>query len=640
MKKQIIFIIFIFIGNLVYSQPVNLSVSSISDEIKKNAYGVVRYSKEEFIYKSEKTGVEKHEIYITILDKKGKDMANFVYPGDKFRELKKFSGTLYDGKGKQIRKFSKSNLRYTELTNNLADDSKFYYLNIDSPELPFTIHYSYEVSWKKGIFLFPPFAPQFNYNLSVEKAEYKLNIPENLKIRIKSRNFSSTPEKEIIEKGVKKSEWIVSNLSAIESEPYSPQLETQIPILYISPETFTYDGVEGTITDWHTYGLWIKKLQEGLYELPVELKTKLIEMTKNAENDYEKVKIIYDYLGETTRYVSIQLGIGGYKSMPAAEVYKTGFGDCKALSNYLKSMLAVIGIKSNYIIIRMDNHNKTLMTDYPSFSEMNHAILQVPLTNDTLWLECTNPNIPFGFVHNGISGHDALEISEKGGRLSRLTDYPDSLNVDKNSSTVILNSDGSAAITSKKEYRVKRYNNSFIRLNQPEQIDRMRRLITLPNATIDNIQITEDKAQLPSLIVDYEWTTTSYGSQSNNRLFIPVNPLRSQYNQFQKTNRTNDINIYSGFFNLDSIYVIIPEGFEIESLPLAITEETIYGKFESNIIPDEKGILIIQSLYIPSGYYDKEEYNAIRLFFEKINSGYSGKIALRKAIISFENSKL
>ena len=204
MKKQIIFLVCILITNRVHSQPVTLSVSAIPDELKKNAYGVVRFSSVSFEYKSEKSGVEKHDIYITILDKKGKDMANFVYAGDKFRELKNFSGTLYDKEGKKIRTYSKSNLRYTELTNNLADDSKFYYLNCDSPELPFTIHYSYKIQWKKGIFLFPPFAPQFTQNLSVEKALYKLNIPENLKIRIKSKNFSSSPEKETIEKGMKK----------------------------------------------------------------------------------------------------------------------------------------------------------------------------------------------------------------------------------------------------------------------------------------------------------------------------------------------------------------------------------------------------------------------------------------------------
>jgi len=67
--------------------------------IKKNAYGVIRFSTTEFEYKSATLGVEKCTKAITILDKKGKDMADFHYSGDRFRELKDFSGKLYDANG-------------------------------------------------------------------------------------------------------------------------------------------------------------------------------------------------------------------------------------------------------------------------------------------------------------------------------------------------------------------------------------------------------------------------------------------------------------------------------------------------------------------------------------------------------------
>src|SRR5665647_495855 len=74
----------------------DLAVISIPDSLKKNAYGVVRFSDTEFDYKSEISGTEKHSIAITVLDKKGKDLADFNCSGDKFSELKSFSGILYD----------------------------------------------------------------------------------------------------------------------------------------------------------------------------------------------------------------------------------------------------------------------------------------------------------------------------------------------------------------------------------------------------------------------------------------------------------------------------------------------------------------------------------------------------------------
>ena len=47
---------------------------------------------------------------------------------------------------------------------------------------------------------------------------------------------------------------------------------------------------------------------------------------------------LYDYLGESTRYVSIQLGIGGRNAQRPERFCKTKFGDCKALSNYMHAM--------------------------------------------------------------------------------------------------------------------------------------------------------------------------------------------------------------------------------------------------------------------------------------------------------------
>ena len=85
-----------------------------------------------------------------------------------------------------------------------------------------------------------------------------------------------------------------------------------------------------------------------------------------------------------TRYVSIQLGIGGYQPFEASVVDKTGYGDCKALSNYMLSMLETIGIKGHYALIMAGQNSPELEEDFPS-SQFNHAIVAVPNGADTLW---------------------------------------------------------------------------------------------------------------------------------------------------------------------------------------------------------------------------------------------------------------
>jgi hypothetical protein len=631
MRKLFTLILPIICG-LLYANPANFSVATIPDSLKKDAYGIVRFSRTEFDYKSEKSGVEKHSYAITVLNKNSKEMGDFIVYGDKFRKLNKFSATLYDANGKLLRKFKMSDINISQISAGLADDNVYYFFTCQIPGFPFTIHYEYEIDWKNGNFSFPVFAPQSGYSLAVEKADYILNLPADIKIRQKVLN--NMPETPAIseEEGRKEYLWSVANLKAIEQEVFSPQLKELRPTLFVSPESFVYDNVRGRITDWNSYGQWVFGLLRGRDELSLDVKNQILALTRNADTDREKVKILYDYLGNTTRYVSIQLGIGGYQPMLASEVNKTGFGDCKALSFYLQTMLETIGIQSNYIVIRLDPRNKTLLNDYANFHEMNHVILQVPLENDTLWLECTNPKIPFGFIHNGISGHEALKITSEGGYFCHLPDYPDSLNVDKNSIQVKINADGSAGMKSRKEWHIKTYDDNFgfNLLPTNKQIDKLRRAITLPDATVNAVRVAENKSSMPSFLVDYDVETSLYGTLTGNRLFVPVNPFRSQYDWFKKQGRKYDIDVRQGFNDIDEIFIAIPDNYEIESLPESFSLSTVYGNFASHIISQDNGIVVRQSFYFPQGRYSVTEYNAIRDFFKQINAIYDSKIVLRK----------
>ena len=70
------------------------------------------------------------------------------------------------------------------------------------------------------------------------------------------------------------------------------------------------------MSTWQKYGEWQYDLLNGRDQLTEPFKSKLRELTANCGTDREKVKAVYDYLAKTTRYVSIQLGIGAI--MPVA----------------------------------------------------------------------------------------------------------------------------------------------------------------------------------------------------------------------------------------------------------------------------------------------------------------------------------
>ncbi len=631
----IIFLFAISIAAYSASNRPELDVLHVPDSLKKNAYCVIRSDETKFEYKSQVLGIGNQSKTITVLDQKGIDLSIFQFYGNKFNKLKKFTGILYDAHGKFLQKYAMSDVETSEYTDNytLASDAKIYYFNCKPPTIPFTIVYEYECEYKDGLFYFPFFYPQYDYNISVESATYELTLPKDIEYLSKSNNLNNSVSK-IQEKSTTKYNWNVQHLKAVSHEKLAPELSSLVPKLYTIPKKFTYDNVEGDISCVEAIGKWQNKLNEKKNILSDEFKAKIIELTKEAKSDAERVKILYDYLGNTTRYVSIQLGIGGYQPVAASEVNKTGFGDCKGLTNYLKSMLEVINIPSDYCIIRLDENKKDLSNDFSSFFETNHIILRVPLPKDTLWLECTNPRNPFGFIHNGISGHDVIVVNQEGGKMLKLPDYPDSLNVEKNDISISLNEAGSAVVDAKKIFKVKIYDQYdwLQRAKANEQMDFVREKIKLPNIVMQKVEISEDKSPLPSTNIVYSFKTQLYGTKSGNRLFVPVNPYKEPANLVKNSNRTQDIKINTGFNDIDSICINIPVGYKIESIPQMKKIECNFGTFTSTFNITTSQIIINQSLLIHSGNYPVDNYKKFTDFLDKIDSAYKGIIIFRKEL--------
>lgn len=630
--KSVIICLLTISSSAFGQQRPDLSIQRIPDSLITNAFAVLRYSKQTYKYVTPVNGSYSYTQAYTVLDKKGLDMVQFMYPGDKFRTLKKFSAVIYDATGKQLMKYKQSDVVSSEYSTHLGSDNKYYFLRIASPVYPFTVVYDYEINFKNNSLSFPAFYPQSDYNLSVVNAEYELITPSNIEFFSKKTNINDDA---IIseQKGKSSYKWQVKNLSALESENLAPDIVNYVPLLLLRPKVFVYDGANGDIYDWNSYGKWEYGLLKNRNTLTEETQKKITELTQHAGSVREKVKILYDYLGVTTRYVSIQLGIGGYQPIAAAEICKTGFGDCKGLTNYMKAMLEVVGINSFYTGIQSDFNDKKLYADFPNFNQMNHVILMVPTETDTLWLECTNPRIPFGFIHNNIAGHDALVVHENGGKIITLPDYPDSLNIEHNSAEISIMNDGSATVKMKKECKVKIYDmlSWFPYAKPSEQVDFLRRDINLPNVTLGALQFNENKTEKPEIHFNYDWTSSLYGSKAGSRLMIPVNPFRSIYNNLNKSRRANDIEINFGFKDIDQLTINIPDGYEIERLPSSLNIENKYGQLSSIIIKTENNrITILQSLYIPSGAYSKNEFKEFVAFIDLVNNTYKNNIVLKK----------
>ena len=628
MKQVIKTVLFLLIGSFVGILP-----TKGQSPTKGNSYSVVQDSRTEIICKSPTEAVEKHSITLKILDTKGLSEAMFVCGCDVFRELQKFSGELFDSTGKSVRKIKKTELQRTEYNSALKTDDYLFYYECKYPTFPFTIKYEWEIKCKNGLIEYPAFRPIKDFQQSVEKASYRLELPVGQTCKYKvlndeKKNIQITESKG--KEGQAIIEATIANLPYIEEEPYSLPRSQLFPIVFFVPSDFVYDGTMGNMETWKNFGMWQYSLLEGRDQLTEPFKQKLHELTATCKNDKEKVKAVYDYLAATTRYVSIQLGIGGLQPTPASEVCRLGFGDCKGLSNYTRAMLKELGIPSTYTVI--SNENPKLLKDFASVSQMNHAILQVPLPQDTLWLECTCPQLPFGYVHHDIAGHNAILIGPEGGKLCQLPTYNDSLNTQKITATVEISPSGQAKIQAVVKCKLLQYENScgIKELEPSKQKDALREEINLNQADIQNIQIEENKSSHPEICIKYTVTTQQYGNKTGNRLFIPANVFRKSFVVPGVTERKQPICFNYGYNDTDTVRIKLPEGYSIEGLTKPVTINTKFGNFYSSVEVKNKEILVVNHLHMRKGIYKPEDYSDFINFRKQIASHYNGKIILKK----------
>lgn len=599
-------------------------------DLNRNAYSIVQDATTEIVCESPTNALRKESYTITILNEKGRDEAHFYCMCDKFSSLRKFSGEITDASGKVIRKIKKSDLLMTEYSSGLTSDDYMYVYECNLPRYPLTVKYEWEVKHKDGWIAYPNFVPQRAYNQSVAKATYRLYTPAGSPARYQAMNTDARVTQTVTPDGSHLTEASLGPTAAIEYEPYGLSLFERIPLIYFSPGRFTYDGSQGDMSTWQSYGVWQNELLSGRDQLPEPVKAKLKELTAGCSTDREKVQTIYNYLGETTRYVSIQLGIGGLQPIAATDVCRAGFGDCKGLSNYTRAMLKELGIPSVYTVISTDNER--LLPGFSSVNQMNHVILQVPLPQDTLWLECTNPQLPFGYVHSDIAGHDALLITPEGGTIYRLPTYPDSLNTQTTQAVVHITPDGGAKIEANQTSRLFQYESTagITRLEPSRRKDRLRAGINLIQANIDQIQMNEKKEAMPQMDILFTVDTEQYGNKTGNRLFVPANVFRKGFTTPDLKERTQDIYIDYGYLDTDSIRLQIPDGYAIESLPKTCRITNRFGSFSSSLQLKNKEIRIVHRLLMHKGVYPKEEYKAFLDFRKQIAAQYSSKIILKK----------
>lgn len=585
---------------------------------------VIERSDAVFDMKSPVSGTYTVSRKVLVSEPAGKDAAVFVNYNDSFRSLSSFSAkVIYNGKA--VKKAGMRDLVWEKVSASLADDSSYAVYVPDCP-YPFSVEYEYTVTYRDGIVSFPSFFPLSVPGVPLMDASYMLNVPAGTDI-----SYWSWSEPEVT-RGDKTDSyfWKASLPDGFTEEHMMPELREILPVVYACPVDFIYAGTTGSQKTWKDFGAWLYGLQKGCYELDEGLRSSIAEMVSGTTDERERVRLVYDYLRRNTRYVSIQLGIGGLRPFPAQTVADTGFGDCKALSVFMSALLGCAGVESFYAIVNTEE--RKLLDGFTSAGQMNHAMLCVPVQGDTLWIECTNPKYPLGYRHSGIAGHEAVLVKDSGGELVKVGPYRSEDRIESRNMTVRLNMDGSAECDVWFGFRQDMAEPFIGFAGIPDKA--RRRMLTsglrfqLSGFNVESFsdnfgQLLEHPGLCPEFRVRCSMSTAGYATVSDRRIFVPLNPFPAVLASY-RSRRVNPICIEDDLRVYDTVRVKLPEGYVLEGVREYSPVSSPFGDFSTEVTYDGKDVLVIQKLEIHACRYGKEMYGAFRDFAAAVTSGYSG----------------
>jgi len=609
------------------------AISLLSDSLKENAHCVIRDYNEEFELTAINKGTDRIKEVYTILDKEGIDDAILSIHYDKNSSVLIKQATLYDASGKKIRKVKLSEIFDFPVHDgySMYSDDRGKFFKPDFAEYPYTVEYDYEV-FSTNLISYGLCSPINDYDLSVEHYKFSIRYPDNIKVKKKELNVSI--QSDYIHKGNIFSEsWEFNNLKAIEDEPFDISLSERTPIVYLMPNNLIYDDYKGTADNWVDFGKWVFNLYIGRDELSEDEKASITKMVYGISDTIQKVKILYQYLQDHTRYVAITLGIGGFQPFSAKTVYETGYGDCKALSNYMHSLLSYIGVESYVALVSHGRYIKPVFKEFPNFHQFDHVILCVPNYKDTIWLECTDQKIPFGFLGDFTDDRDVLLITKDGGKFAHTKKYEVSDNLRSCNSQFTIDSTGTAVCSINTRYLGLQYDEitELLYSNYDEQKKWLYKNSFLPSLQINNFNIIENKQKIPSAIVNVSSASRNYCSFTGKYMLLPLNLINVQ-KPIQKMlkERHSDIIIYRSSIDYDTLIYTIPTNYKFEAVPNGKTINSKFGDYSSTISVDGNKIVYIRKYSITQGRYKPFEYKNFYDFVLSVSKADNIKVMLSK----------
>ena len=578
-------------------------------------------------FEKNKLAIEKS--YLIQINSKQEDwIADIAIPYSEEDNLNISVAQIIDKTGNIVRSIKKKDMTFQSAISRgtFHEDDFVKEFSLKWNDYPYQIRYKYKRKIKNYIEIARWF-PIIHPNIPTINASLNVAIPFDYDVSIQydeGIDYQLDSTHQFVHK------FQISDIDAYEKQLFTPPLRELMPQVRIVPKEFNYDK-KGSSESWTSFGLWQEAVIDGLDELTDSEKTIVDNLVEGLTDKKSIIETLYQHLQKHTRYVNVAIDVGGLKPYPASYVCEKKYGDCKALTIYMKAMLKHVGIPSYYTLIYAGNRPIRVKEDLPS-QQFNHVLLCVPMEKDTIWLENTSDYSQIDFLGTFTQGRKALLVDGKNTKLidTPVLDlnqvenkYEYSLDLDEKGNGVVkLLTNGTGIMYDEYCY----IKNDF---SEDDQKRYLESTFDLFNIEVTDWNFTEVEDQNSTLKLEVEFDAKKQIRKVAN--IIALNHFPFDIYTFEKPEkRLYPLRINYPINNKEIIQYKLPyiESHQVE-LPDNIEIRSEYGLLSLKYELKENAIILTRLFQLYRGDYPIEKYEAFYEFNKSIQT------AIEKSVILF-----
>jgi hypothetical protein len=546
-------------------------------------------------------------IVIQINNRTGEKYTHISIPYSKNNKIQDLKAWIEDGNGKLIRYLDKKDINDVSAISNFSfyEDNFIKEFDLKHNTYPYRIFYTYTIVYKEFLSV-AEWCPIEDYRVPVRCGDLFLSVPINYKLNkyeINTVDFNTDTFQNIINY-----HWHASYNEPLKDEIYAPSIELLLPVVKVVPINFVY-GFEGSMNSWQSYGNWVLKMMENADKLPESEKMKVAELIKGISNKREIVRTLYHYLQDNTRYVNVSIDIGGMKPYPAEYVVKNKYGDCKALSNYMKALLNYVGIAAYSTDINASEQPVEVIKSLPA-QQFNHVIITVPLETDTLFLENTSNINPFNYVGTSIQDRDALLIDKDQSRLIHIPALSTDKSINNRRIEFFINSKGNAQgylnfLFRGSDFEYFNYLSNFN--SNSDQDSYVKEYLPFTNFDIINWEFKKSNRDVPEITLASNVNLYNFIKPVDKDYVIAIFPSEIPHFKSPK-DRTLPVQIPYPICSTDTLIYNLPETLKLKTAPLSRKISSRYGEYEITFESNPATVIAVRKFVLFAENYSLDQY--------------------------------